>query len=307
MSLWLAFQETVEHAEVVAEEASTAAEHADPGWVVAINHAIGPYTVPIQKAIMTPIYSMFGATWHPPHHGHEIPAHVMLALLAFLLCTVGLYFFRGTLSVDKPTNRQQVLESVFEALRGMLDDIVGPYGRQYLPLIGAFAVFILVSNLMGMVPGIGAPTGNFNVTLALGLVSFGFYISRGFIQMGFGYLKHFMGGLDKGAFIIVGVIVFFFEVLSNLVRPFTLGLRLFLNIFADHQIGGVFESLVPWLVPVLLPVPLAAFVALVQTMVFIMLSMIYLAETVPHEEHDHDEHGDHHGSLAEHQIAVAAH
>ena len=71
-------------------------------------------------------------------------------------------------------------------------------------------------------------------------------------------------------------------------------------------IACVFESISPWILPALLPIPLGLFVALVQTVVFIMLSMIYLAETVPHEEHDHDEHGEH-GSLAEHQAAIAGH
>ena len=151
---------------------------------------------------------------------------------------------------------------------------------------------------------VGAPTGSFNVTLALGLISFAYYVSRGFAQQGIGYLKHFTGGLTSGAFVILGVVIFFFEVLSNIVRPMTLGVRLFLNIFADHTIGGVFDQLAPWIVPVFLPIPLALFVAFVQTMVFIMLSMVYLSETVPHEEHDHDEHG-HHASLAEAQAAAA--
>lgn len=228
--------------------------------------------------------------------GLHLPEHVVLAVISLLICTVGLYFFRGKLSVDKPSNSQQLLEVVVTGIRGMLDDIVGPYGRRYLPLIGAFAVFIFVSNIMGLVPGLGAPSGNINVTLALGILSFGYYVFKGFQQQGIGYLKHFMNGLTSGPLVLVGVVVFFFEMISNFVRPFTLGIRLFLNIFADHQIGGAFEQIQPWILPVILPLPLATFVAIVQTMVFIMLSMIYLAETVPHEEHDHEEH--HHAEPA---------
>lgn len=228
--------------------------------------------------------------------GLHLPEHVVLAVISLLICTVGLYLFRGKLSVDKPSNSQQLLEVVVTGIRGMLDDIVGPYGRRYLPLIGAFAVFIFVSNIMGLVPGLGAPSGNINVTLALGILSFGYYVFKGFQQQGIGYLKHFMNGLTSGPLVLVGVVVFFFEMISNFVRPFTLGIRLFLNIFADHQIGGAFEQIQPWILPIILPLPLATFVAIVQTMVFIMLSMIYLAETVPHEEHDHEEH--HHGEPA---------
>ncbi len=228
--------------------------------------------------------------------GLHMPEHIVLAVISLLVCTVGLYLFRGKLSVDRPSNSQQLLEVVVTGIRGMLDDIVGPYGQRYLPLIGAFAVFIFVSNIMGLIPGLGAPSGNINVTLALGILSFGYYVFKGFQQQGIGYLKHFMNGLTSGPLILVGVVVFVFELISNFVRPFTLGIRLFLNIFADHQIGGAFEQIMPWFLPIVLPLPLATFVAIVQTMVFIMLSMIYLAETVPHEEHEHEEH--HHAEPA---------
>ena len=305
MNLLLMVEEGAQHAAEGAEQAGAGAHHT-PVLVEAINHAIGPATVPLQRAVMEPIYGLFGAHWTPPAPGHEIPEHVIFAFLTFLVCTLGLLLFRGTLSVDRPSNRQQMLEVAVTGVRGMLDDIVGPFGRRYLPIIGAFGIFILVSNLMGMIPELGAATSSINVTLGLGLISFGYYVSKGFQQQGLGYLKHFMGGLTSGALVIVGVIVFFFEVLSNFVRPATLGIRLFLNIFADHQIAGVFESISPWILPALLPIPLGLFVALVQTVVFIMLSMIYLAETVPHEEHDHDEHGEH-ASLAEHQAAIAGH
>jgi F-type H+-transporting ATPase subunit a len=304
MNLFLTMlQEGAQHAAETAHGATGGGEHGTtPGWITWISTTIGPATVPLQKAIMTPIYGLFGANWTPPAHGEEIPAHVILAFLAFLICTVGLLLFRGTLSVDRPNNRQQFLEVVVTTIQGMLDDVVGPFGRRYLAVIGAFAVFIVVGNLMGIVPGLGAATGNINVTLALGIISFVYYMTRGFKQQGIGYLKHFTGGLT-GALLPLGFVIFFFEMISNFVRPVTLGVRLFLNMFADHTIGGVFETMTPWIVPILLPLPLAVFVALVQTMVFIMLSMVYLSETVPHEEHDHDEHGEH-SSLAERQEAV---
>lgn len=304
MNLLLMLQEGAEHATEHAAEGG--GEHgATPAIVTTINNVIGPATVPIQKAIMSPIYGLFGAHWTPPAHGEEIPAHVIFMLIAFLVCTVGLLLFRGTLSVDRPSNRQQFLEVFVDNIRGMLDDVVGPFGRRYLSVIGAFAVFILVGNLMGLVPGLGAATGSINVTLALGLISFTYYVTRGFKQQGLGYLKHFTGGLS-GALLPLGMVIFFFEILSNFIRPVTLGVRLFLNMFADHTIAGVFESISPWILPIILPLPLAVFVALVQTMVFILLSMVYLSETVPHEEHDHDEHG-HHKSYAEAHAAAGAH
>ena len=173
--------------------------------------------------------------------------------------------------------------------RELLDQVIGPYGRRYLPVIGSFAVFILIGNLMGFIPGLGAPTESINVTGALGLSSFLYYIGMGFRQQGIKYLKHFTGGLSGVMLIVLGWLIFLVEILSNSVRPVTLSLRLFVNMFADHQIGGTFYRLAPVLVPIF-TIVLGLFVAFVQTFIFIMLSMVYLSETVPHEEHDTEEH-----------------
>jgi F-type H+-transporting ATPase subunit a len=143
--------------------------------------------------------------------------------------------------------------------------------------------------LMGFIPGLAAPTESINVTGALGVTSFFYYIGMGFRQQGIGYLKHFTGGLT-GALLPIGILIFFVEIISNAVRPMTLSLRLFVNMFADHQIGGTFLELAAPLVPII-TIVLGLFVAFVQTFIFIMLSMVYLSETVPHEEHDHEEHG----------------
>jgi F-type H+-transporting ATPase subunit a len=296
MNLLLMIQEGAEHA-------SEAGEHGEQLSIVTlVNNVLGPAALAVEKVLMPPFYSLFGATWTPPPASEAIPQHVVLAVIAFIVCTVGVLLFRGTLSVDRPSTRQQVLEVLVETVRGLLDDIIGPYGRQYMAIIGAFTMFILVGNLMGEVPGLAAATANINVTLALGFISFVFFFTRGFKQQGLGYLKHFTGGLT-GWLLPLGFVIFFFEMLSTFIRPATLGLRLFLNMFVDHTIAGVFEGIQPWIVPILLPLPLAVFVAFLQTMVFVMLSMVYLAETVPHEEHDHDEHGDH-ASLAEAQAAA---
>jgi F-type H+-transporting ATPase subunit a len=88
----------------------------------------------------------------------------------------------------------------------------------------------------------------------------------------------------------LGILIFVVEILSNTVRPVTLSLRLFVNMFADHKIASVFLDLAPWLVPIF-TIVLGVFVSFVQTFIFIMLSMVYLSETVPHEEHDVEEHG----------------
>ncbi|MEW6126338.1 MAG: F0F1 ATP synthase subunit A [Acidobacteriota bacterium] len=227
--------------------------------------------------------------------GGKVPEHIIATVLLFLIVIVLVLLLRGKLSVDKPSKGQQLLEVAVEQVRGMLDGVVGPYGRRYLPVVGSFALFILIANLMGLVPGLTAPTDNINVTGALGVCSFLYYMAMGFKQQGIKYLKHFTGGLTSGPLVIIGVLIFFVELLSNSVRPVTLALRLFVNMFADHQIAVSFLNLAPPLVPMFTTV-LGIFVAFVQTFIFIMLSMVYLSETVPHEEHDHEESG--HGEAA---------
>jgi len=283
----------------LAEEAKKA-EEAKGGhhvvWIAEqVNHILSPVVFPIQKAIMQGI----NPNWQGDPH-NAIPEHITLVVISVLFCTLGLYLFRGKLSVDNPSNRQQIIEGVVLQVRDLLDQIVGPYGRRYLAVIGSFAIFILISNLMGVIPGLKAATASTNVTWALGIVSFLYYISRGFMQQGAGYLKHFMGGPDllKGFLIAFAMLIFVVEIISNLFRPFTLGLRLFVNIYADEQIADIVGGLVPVLLPAGLLV-LAVFVSFVQTFIFVVLSCVYLSETVPHDDH-HEDHDDHKHAQAAH-------
>jgi len=279
-----------EEASEAAQRGEEAAATAEPWLVEQVNHLFGPAVLALERAIMPPVYHLFGKTWHEPAAGTlVIPTHVVMALIVFIICTLGIWLVRGKLSVDRPSRRQQFFEIIVENIRGLLDQVIGPYGNRYVPVVGGFAIFIVVSNLLGLIPGLEAPTTSINVTGALGLSSFLYYMSRGFRQQGVGYLRHFMGGLT-GWLLPFGVLIFFVEIVSNFVRPVTLSVRLFVNMYADHLIGSTFLSLTPWLVPIFTLV-LAVFVSFVQTFIFIMLSMVYLSETVPHDDHDHEEHG----------------
>jgi F-type H+-transporting ATPase subunit a len=284
--------EAGEHATQSVEHTTEAAgHHAEPWIVEQTNHLLGPMVLKIEEAIMPPIYGLFGKTWHAPAPGEPvIPEHVIWAVLAFIIAVVLVLFLRRKLSVDRPSRGQQLLEVMVEQLRGLLNQVIGPYGQRYLPVIGGFAVFILIGNLMGQIPGIGAPTENINVTGALGITSFLYYIGMGFRQQGIRYLKHFTGGLTGATLYAMGWMIFIVELVSNSVRPVTLSLRLFVNMFADQKIGQAFLGLVAPFVPIF-TIVLGVFVAFVQTFIFIMLSMVYLSETVPHEEHDTDDHG----------------
>jgi F-type H+-transporting ATPase subunit a len=252
--------------------AEAGGEHAQPWLVEQIDHLL----YPIIKT--------------------HVPVHIVWTIILMIIVTALVLFLRGRLSVDRPSKGQQLLEVIVEQIRALLDQVIGPYGRRYVPVVGSFAIFILVGNLMGLIPGLGAPTENINVTGALGITAFLYYIAMGFRQQGLGYLKHFMGGLTGALAFAIGWLIFVVEIISNTVRPVTLSLRLFVNMYADHQIGGAFLQLTPWIVPIF-TIVLAVFVAFIQTFIFIMLTMVYLSETVPHEEQDHEEHG--HEAVAE--------
>jgi len=285
----------VEHAESGAAEAG----HAEVPWLVEqFNHLLSGPVLAIERIILPPIYGLFGAHWTEPAQGALIiPTHVVMAIICFIIAVALVLGLRGNLSIDKPSKGQQLLEMIIEMIRDLLDQVIGPYGRRYLPMIGSMAVFILIGNLMGLVPGLDAPTKYINVTGALGVTSFLYYFSTGFRQQGLGYLRHFTGGLT-GAWLPMGLMIFVIELLSNFVRPVTLSVRLFVNMFADHEIATTFLRLAPWLIPIF-TIVLGLFVSLVQTFIFVMLSMVYLSETVPHEEHDVEEHGAGHSETVE--------
>jgi F-type H+-transporting ATPase subunit a len=179
----------------------------------------------------------------------------------------------------------------------MLEDIVGPHGLQYFPVVMTFAVLILVSNLMGFFPLFMTPTAATSVTFALGLSSFLYYNYIGIKENGLlGHLKHLAGPIWW-----IAPLIFPIELISNLIRPFSLGIRLFGNMFADEKVMETFTHLAPpWTsfvipnVAILMLMVLSLFVCLIQTFVFVLLSQLYLSEVShpPHDEHHaHEEEG----------------
>lgn len=218
--------------------------------------------------------SLFTILLH--HFGLRLPDYIAMTL--FVMVGTLVVFWVGTrrLSVNKPGVFQQALELFTETVGKFLDDIIGHDGRKFMAPIGTFAVLILISNLMGLVPGLMPPTGNIIVTISLALCSFVVYNFYGVKANGLGYIKHFMGPV-----LVLTPLFFPIEIISHLARPLSLSIRLFGNIFGDHQVGGVFQHLVPIVVPIPF-IMLGLLVAVIQTLVFCLLSMIYIAEAVEH-------------------------
>jgi F-type H+-transporting ATPase subunit a len=266
------------------EQAGAAAEHAEAGghhvpaiaeWV---NHLLGPTVYEIQKAIMPTFYGWFGAEWHGDP-AMPVPVHIVMFFIAVLVSTLVLWLVRGKLSVENPSHRQQVFELLIGGIRSLIRDNIGPHGMKYFPVIATFAVLIGVCNLMGLVPGLIAPTANFNVPIGLAVMSFLYYNYVGVKENGlFGYLKHFAGPSAAMA-----VLFFPVEIISNLARIASLSMRLLWNIFGDETLAGAFQEIFAWGLPLIL-MPLGLFVALMQAFIFTMLSIIYISEVTQHEE-----------------------
>ena len=214
-------------------------------------------------------------------HGQvSLPDHAVMLTFVVVLLMILVPLLRKGLSIDRPRHGQQVLELVVEALRGMLDDVVGHGGRKYLPIIGNFAVLIFCCNFMGLLPGLTAPTASLNVTLALGALSFLYYNTAGFRESGVKYLAHFWGPVA-----FLGPLMLVIEAFSHVFRPVSLAIRLYGNMSGEHILGGVFlNDLGAY--PIIYPVPvmgLGLFTVFLQSYIFVMLSMVYVAGAVAHD------------------------
>ncbi len=170
-----------------------------------------------------------------------------------------------------PGRFQNFMEVVIGGIDNLLVDTMGPEGRRFFPLLATLALFILTSNLIGKIPGFTAPTSNLNTTVSMALVVFITTHVVGVKIHGFKYIKQFMGPVWW-----LTPLMFPIEVISHLSRPLSLSVRLFGNMEGGHIMLGVLFVLVPLLVP--LPVlALELLVAVIQTLVFVLLSMMYIA------------------------------
>lgn len=287
---------------LLAEAGEHGEGHPTPIIVQMVNYYFGEpvynlqmkYTYPFWKSFFAKFGTTPEAVFGPYTPENAIPWYTVMFFIACILSVVIIWILKGKLSEDEPGYGQQTLEVGVLAVRSMLEDIIGPQGLKYFPVVMTFAVLILVSNLMGLFPLFMSPTAAVSVTFALGISSFVYYNYVGIKENGLiGHLKHLAGPIWW-----IAPLIFPIELISNFIRPFSLGIRLFGNLFADEQvsasIAGLFPPVTYWLIPVFL-MPLGVFVAFIQTFVFVLLSQLYLSE-VSHGSHD-DEHEEHAGAI----------
>ncbi|MBK9214862.1 MAG: F0F1 ATP synthase subunit A [Chloracidobacterium sp.] len=286
--------------------------HHVPLIVEFINHYLGEPVHRIQMATTYPMwksfFAKFGTTPEKVFGGeytaeNAIPWYTIMFVIACIITVILVQLLKGKLSQDDPKPGQLTLEAGYLAIKDMVASVIGDNGFRHFPVVATFAVLILVSNLMGQFPMFMSPTASVNVTFALGLTSFIYYNYVGIAENGLlGHIKHFAGPKLPGLMaLIITPLIFVIEIISSSIRPFTLGVRLFANMFSDEQVFVQITNLAPpfthFVVPLVLTL-LGVFVAFVQAFVFTLLSMIYIGE-VSHAPHDHDEHHDKaHGDAA---------
>ncbi len=291
---WLETAKAGEHA----EQAHETAAHHTPIIVELVNHYFGQnahafqmkHTYPKWQWLLAKFNTTPEAVFGPYTPETAIPWYTIMFVIACILSVVIIWILKGRLSAEEPGHGQQTLELAVLAVRSQIADIIGPHGLKYFPVVMTFAVLILVSNLMGLFPLFMSPTAAVSVTFALGITSFIYYNYIGIKENGLlGHLKHWAGPIWW-----IAPLIFVIEGISNFIRPFSLGIRLFGNMFADEQVAatvaGLYPAVTHWVLPAVLMI-LGVFVSFIQTFVFILLSQLYLSEVshAPHDEHDkHD-------------------
>ena len=178
---------------------------------------------------------------------------------------------------EKNLSLKAFMENFVSIITGLSDMVIGSPGRIFIPYFASIFLFIWFNNLLGLFPGMGAATSNLNTTLALGLFSFFIYNIHGFKEHGFSYLKQLMGPL-----LLLAPLMFIIELVSHLVRPFSLGLRLYGNMLGDHTVLGIFLDMAPILIPVVFYF-LGFFVCTMQAFIFTILSMVYISIALSHD------------------------
>ncbi len=200
----------------------------------------------------------------------HIGEHVTYTWLVMIILIVVAVLATKAISIV-PSGVQNLMEVVVTGIEDLMVETMGEEGKAYFPMIATFALFILVSNLIALIPGFYPPTANLNTNAALALTVFVMTHVIGFKKHGGAYLKHFMGPI-----LWLAPLIFIIEIIGHLARPLSLTLRLFGNMWGHEIVLMIFLMLVP----LFLPIPMmlmGVLIAFIQTFVFTLLAMIYIA------------------------------
>lgn len=211
---------------------------------------------------------------------------ILSSLLALVVCLIMGVFFRA--SVERSLKQKDIapqgrfgLRTVIEMILSFVDELAaeqtGGFYKIFFPLLTSIFLFILVSNLSGLIPGLPPFTENFSANLVIGLTVFVCYNIAGIYEHRASYLKQFMG-----PFLLLAPLFLILETIGHLARPLSLSFRLTANIYGDHLLLGIFSGLVPFLVPSFL-LFFGLLVAVIQSFVFTMLTGVYVSMAIAHD------------------------
>jgi F-type H+-transporting ATPase subunit a len=208
----------------------------------------------------------FETQWLHEHH------LVVVSYTWFIMAVLTLFSFLATRRMSiLPGGFQNVMEVIVEGFDNLITESMGHEGRKFFPLIATLGLYILISNLLGLIPGFESPTSNLNTTVSMAVVVFITTHVVGIRIHGFKYIKQFLGPIWWLTPLMLPI-----EIVSHLARPLSLSVRLFGNIMGEDKVLAVVVLLVPFLVP--LPVfVLMIFTSFIQTIVFMLLAMMYIA------------------------------
>jgi F-type H+-transporting ATPase subunit a len=216
---------------------------------------------------------------HVQPYNPQAPITETFAMEILVLGLLLIFFVlvRISLNVENPGPIQQIAEMLHGFVSGQADSIIGPGAQRYVMFTTCVLMFVLLSNLLGMVPGLLAPTSVATVPLGVALLCFFYYHFYGVRSNGFGYFKQFAGPIWWISWMMLPI-----ELISHLARVLSLTVRLYANMFAGEMVTLVFFSLIPIGIPIVF-MGLHLGVALIQAYIFMLLTMIYVSQAVAHD------------------------
>lgn len=203
----------------------------------------------------------------------------MAILIAFaLIARRALQRAEDPMLPDGRITARSLAEVIVEQIDSFVQGVMETHGyRDLVPFLGSLFLFILAANFFGLIPGMEAPTSSSDLTFALGTICFAYYIYQGFRSNGLRYLRSFLGPILVAAPLMLPI-----ELADNVFRPFSLGLRLYANMFADHQVLSLFTGLTKLVVPLAF-YTLGSIVCVIQALIFMVLTMSYVKLAQSHE------------------------
>lgn len=241
-------------------------------------HELDPITAAFNKYFGNLATQILHAVHVQPYNPQApVTRTFVMELLVFGLLLLFFVLVRVSLSVERPSTIQQIAELIHGFVSDQSESIIGSGSQRYVMFATCVLLFILLGNLLGMVPGLLAPTSIPTVPLGVALWCWFYYHYHGIREQGFYYFNQFIGPIWQIFFLMLPI-----ELVSHLARILSLTVRLYANMFAGEEVTLVFFSLIPIGVPIVFMV-LHFGVALIQAYIFMLLTLIYVSQAVAHE------------------------